>query len=47
LADLIGLGFAPLPLEVDSLLDIGPPENVVAAPRALNKARVQQKCAQI
>jgi len=47
LADLIGLGLVPLPLEVDSLLDIGSPENMVAASRALLKAQVQQECSQI
>jgi hypothetical protein len=47
LANLVRLGFVPLPLQVDSLFNVSSPENVMAASCALIKTQVQQKCTQI
>jgi hypothetical protein len=46
LLDLIGLGLAPLGLQVEDFLDPISPEDVVTASNALAKAQVQQKPAQ-
>jgi len=43
---LVGLGFVPVPLEVDHIPDAGPSEQVMTSPNALLEAQADEQVPQ-